>query len=390
MSLSRPVPAYVLAGLGKARTVDSSTPTRTPSRGTKRPAVEYGNRRGAASEARRAKARVAAVPTTSQADYLRLSSVTSATLKLYERAVQDFEWWRKERHLTGRRDDIVDKQLEKYFASNYFRGKSPHLSRCALYGWILLRTDHCDAKGTIMQRARRALIGYTNRDPGTVRDPWPIESVYLMGLHALDQPDGDLLAAAMVVQTDTYCRPGELLHIRSCDFYGPQRFTRGRNAGAWAVSFAPSDTNFKTKTGQQDDTVMVGVKGRRWIASVAAELQRITKSASYVFPFDLRTYERKFELVKKKAGLGSLKGSPHTLRHTGPSQDSFAYSMPLAEIKKRGRWSSDKSVGRYERHAKLLRVSASIPMHVQNRLATAGNLLATKLLAKLRSRPTAP
>ena len=35
-------------------------------------------------------------------------------------------------------------------------------------------------------------------------------------------------------------------------------------------------------------------------------------------------------------------------------EGSFNYALSLAEIKKRGRWSSDKSVGRYERHAKLI------------------------------------
>ena len=46
---------------------------------------------------------------------------------------------------------------------------------------------------------------------------------------------------------------------------------------------------------------------------------------------------------------------PHVFRHTGPSSDALEKQLGFGQIKARGKWGSDLSVRRYEKHGVILR-----------------------------------
>ena len=76
----------------------------------------------------------------------------------------------------------------------------------------------------------------------------------------------------------------------------------------------------------------------------------------------------------------------HALRRSGPAIDRFTKSRSAHEVKKRGRWLSDKSVARYEKHAKLLRQLQRMSLAQQRDGRLAFNQLAITLLDAIRHR----
>ena len=62
-----------------------------------------------------------------------------------------------------------------------------------------------------------------------------------------------------------------------------------------------------------------------------------------------------------KAGLASWGVTPYALRHTGPSHDFLAQTRSLTAIKRRGRWTADQSVRRYEKASQVTARLARLP-----------------------------
>jgi hypothetical protein len=62
---------------------------------------------------------------------------------------------------------------------------------------------------------------------------------------------------------------------------------------------------------------------------------------------------QKFNQITKELGLEELGLSLYALRHGGASHDILASRRPLLEVKKRGRWSTDSSLKRYVKEARL-------------------------------------
>ena len=63
--------------------------------------------------------------------------------------------------------------------------------------------------------------------------------------------------------------------------------------------------------------------------------------------------------------INFLSPHPYSLRHGGASDDALRGARTLASIKARGRWKSDNSVRRYEKHARVLREVERMPALAQ-------------------------
>ena len=74
------------------------------------------------------------------------------------------------------------------------------------------------------------------------------------------------------------------------------------------------------------------------------------------------------EFAKSCANLGIL-AVPYQARHGGPSEDRAARLRSLFEVMKRGRWLSEGSVRRYEKHGKLGERLHRLPARMQVHLA---------------------
>ena len=61
------------------------------------------------------------------------------------------------------------------------------------------------------------------------------------------------------------------------------------------------------------------------------------------------------------SGVSVLEPHPYALRHGGASTDVLLKRRDLQEVKSRGRWRTDSSVRRYNKHARILREVARLP-----------------------------
>ena len=193
------------------------------------------------------------------------------------------------------------------------------------------------------------------------------------------------LAALVVVQTDCYLRPSEALGLRPEDVLVGLAEAGAEYAGKVVLHLAPGDRGRPTKTGIFDDAVEVGVAGRGWIKDVVATLAHATEPGCQLFPLTLSQYEKAFAQTFRRLQLSVLGGSPHWLRHSGPSNDRFTESFDLLAIQKRGRWAAFKSVSRYEKSADLLKQLSKLTAGQQQSAKRAAASLPKALLHALRN-----
>ena len=64
-------------------------------------------------------------------------------------------------------------------------------------------------------------------------------------------------------------------------------------------------------------------------------------------------------------GVGKLQADPYALRHGGASHDSLYKRRGYEDRKQRGRWRTDASVRRYDKHARLLKEINRMPVKTQ-------------------------
>lgn len=309
-------------------------------------------------------------------NYLRDRSVGGATLRNYQAAVLRFEKEMGMDGVAGSNLATVDRAMCEYFNLKFFEGYGHGLGRHTLFGWLFLRVPDSEHK-VALSEARRSLAGWTKAAPGGVGLPLPPAAVHLLAQH-LVEIGLPRMAACVLLQMDLYARPSEIVELLVSEVVPPNPFAGGALAEEWAVQFFSTEVDRGvSKTGQSDETVLVGICGRGWLREVLATLI-VTAESERLFPFDLREYERAFGAGMRALNLTSLQGSPHALRHTGPSHDVMEKRITLEQAQKRGRWASFKSVVRYEKHGRMLRQA--------HKLVPEQHAAASRALAALRSR----
>lgn len=216
------------------------------------------------------------------------------------------------------------------------RGESDYIGRCALHGWIWMY-PHLIPGGAVRASdffplAKGALVGWTKLEASSTVDA----------------------AAFIVIGFYVYWRPSEGLEMMRDHVMVPAR-TVSPKYRRWCLVFCPHEELRMTKTSTRDDSVLVVALGREWVADVLGALYMKRRKGELLFDLSLSKLERLFRRCSLELGLKSLRPSPHSLRHGGPSADRYNETFSIAEVKRRGRWESDASVARYERHAKLLK-----------------------------------
>lgn len=290
--------------------------------------------------------------------HLWRSSVTPHTLALYDTAARDFQ------RSTGMvlRPGVVPKNLDRklaaYVHERYLVGDSYAVVNTAVHG-VLFRMC-VRMRDVQLPLTKAAFRGFRRLVPENSRDPLPWQAVlhmayWLVSMRA-DLTGAFQAAIAMLLQFDTYARPGAILQIGPRQLIPPMREVPSKEQ-VHALVLAPSDEGKYSKTRTQDDTILIGTmnSGREWINNVVAALRPKLYRGRGVFTITLSQYNL---LMKKAAiamGLAHLPVSPHCIRHGGPSQDYYNGVRTLKEIKLRGCWSADRSVARYKKPGRLLR-----------------------------------
>ena len=231
----------------------------------------------------------------------------------------------------------------------------------------MLRADENLPDKMLFPHSRAALKGWGSRYPQCSRTGADQQIWFLIALHMLDTVP--LLAAAVLVQLDTFARPSEILQVRKCDVIRPT----SKHCRFWGIIFGNSERFDRTKTGLQDDTVLLDSTDRAFAKNLLQMLFNYTKnSQGRIFGnYTLQQYEAAMQRARVAAGLGSFQLTPHTVRHSGPSIDSLQKTRLPEEIMARGRWKTLKSIQRYQKPGQMLARMGKIDKEIWDKASEA-------------------
>ena len=272
---------------------------------------------------------------------------------MYSNALADFDAHCRKHKLRLSPPSMLARSFVHFFESVARTGLSPAKGRNALYGFLKLRAGNHRHMAAELDPAAQALKGWARLVRDVIKDPVP-ESIFFWLLEAMTDAGAGLYATAGLISFDTYCRPSEALALDAADVIRP-RAAAGRGYARWVIHFAPADRGMFSKTRQQDDSVIAGIGPRGFMTKILAAALRARPSGPLFAGCSLFEYERAMQVAVGKRQLGALNITPHSARHSGPSNDFLQGRVDLKGIQKRGRWETLTSVRRYEKNAKLMR-----------------------------------
>ena len=309
---------------------------------------------------------------------LKALKVKDVTLGRYDQCVTQFKAYARRCRLPLRSISAVDLALCDYFADLLDSGEPQSTASYTLFGYLMLVANESLPDKLLLPRARASLRGWASKYPHGSRvgaDPlvW-----HLLAQCALTS--NALVSAAILLQLDTYARPSEILGLRKRDVVKPCSGT----CRFWGIILGNSVFDEKTKTGTQDDTVLLDSSDREYAPVVLELLFRNAKTKdSLLFPdLSLSLYEAELRKAKAAAGLNHFQFTPHCIRHSGPSIDFLQKTRGPEQILARGRWRSLKSIQRYQKPGQMLARMSKIPQDVWSKSKLSLQLVLTSLKKK--------
>jgi hypothetical protein len=187
-------------------------------------------------------------------------------------------------------------------------------------------------------------------------------------------------AVWVLVQYDVYGREQDMqqLHVENVSFDGSRV----------ALLFGDSSRGMSTKTGANQGTII-----RRGImADLMLTMQefRTEHKQPMIFTISQQTLRANWHRVCRTIGV-PFAGPPHSIRHSGPSEDLSRNIASLETVRRRGRWKAVESVQRYTKTFALVRFWSRTPSITRDRATrAAGDLRHALLVAIDASDPADP
>ena len=197
--------------------------------------------------------------------------------------------------------------------------------------------------------ARLALRGFRRLSPTATRAPLPYVALCCMIGTALHLGHVEF-AIAILTGFTAYLRPGELLSLTGAQLVEP---LKGSGVKWWSLLLAPEEKGVPSKIGVFDETALLDTEV---MLRIAPQLRRLKKKAGEqrLWSFSGQEFNDLFRTISEAASVQVLKAHPYALRHGGASHDSLHRLRTPEQIKKQGRWKSDSSVARYNKHARVV------------------------------------
>ena len=204
-------------------------------------------------------------------------------------------------------------------------------------------------KGTLFH-CKRALRGWRKEKPAQSRLPLPrmIAAGMAMILCAWGKR---LMSLKLMVDHDTYLRPGESIDLKGRDIVPPVR-NGGRQYRWFAIVVRDSQDHKPDKTGVFDNSVPLNSVGREYLGQLLWERVLVLNGKDEkVYPFDAAEFRKNFQEAGQLLGFKNL--HPYQSRHGGASEDLNSGERDHLAVKVRGRWHTDQSVRRYGKVGKI-------------------------------------
>ena len=107
------------------------------------------------------------------------------------------------------------------------------------------------------------------------------------------------------------------------------------------------------KGGGFNEGIPLDMKFLPWLPAFLAELHRGRPSEAPLWPFSHEMMLKWFHMAVAEAKLEKLDPELYSLRHGGVSHDLGCQYRDMLSIKQRGRWKSDASLRRYQKHSRV-------------------------------------
>jgi hypothetical protein len=290
---------------------------------------------------------------------LEEDAVTAPTRERYRQAILEInEWLAQAGHAPLSRpgasqhlDPVeVDNKLVVWMQAMFLDGLQSEKGSLGIaavkYHWP--EFGHRGALG--LPRADQALRGWRRRAPLTSRLPLPWEVVALIAEDMIVH--GDLwMGFLTILNFCCYFRPSEPLKVRGGDLIPPLDFG---GHYFWSITLHPIDYGISSKSSAFDETVMIDKEP--FLSLLASGLHRLKTMRGVdelVFQFTQAEWNTAFQKSALRVGVTDLKPYLYGLRHGGASFDRATQARPALEVKLRGRWTTDASVRRYEKHGRV-------------------------------------
>ena len=276
----------------------------------------------------------------------------------------DFVEWSREQ-LAAAPMPVLDAMVESYVEFLFRNDEEMHVASYVLAATVFF-LDRSLRAPDVLVKSKLALSGWKKQEPPASRLPLPWAVACLMAVW-LAQQNSDLclqVARALVIQFDTFARPGEIVTLPLASVIVPHKRSR-RAYGQVALVFAASDdvvplqqyeTARLTKTGDQDDTVIIDTASFPHVASIVLAAVASAKLAGSVRLFGSLTpaiYNHWVQRAARDCGI-PFEVCPHMARHGGASEAIHRNLRELKGVQLRGRWRCFESVRRYQKQGKLL------------------------------------
>ena len=120
----------------------------------------------------------------------------------------------------------------------------------------------------------------------------------------------------------------------------------------------PDERGITSKTGELNESLAIR---RPWLSDLVGRWAAARKASAM---WDHTAADMRTTFLDAARGLGLEKWRPvlYMGRHSGASLDRLQEVLPLKEVQKRGRWSAESSVKRYEKRALVQEVYLSMPL----------------------------
>ena len=243
-------------------------------------------------------------------------------------------------------NDDIDQSLSQYFDTMCYEWRLNVTAGSMVFFGLLCIMPELRGR---LHMAIRSLKSWHRLSTTVEGGPMAEEALFCVAVWLLEAGQ-TILGVWVLGQYDAYAREQDMEQLQ------PQDFNFDGQMGS--LDFGVSSRGETVKTGANQ-----GVIFRRAVVTdlfIGLKMAATTHNWSRLLPLDQATMRKWWHKACLTIGIG-FTGPPHTIRHSGPSEDLSRQRSTLEIVRRRGRWKSLDSVQRYTKTFALTKYRCRMP-----------------------------